>query len=74
MMSGSRSLEEKHSCSPGKEGTLSVSVDLHLEFIIVNHFEQNYSKDEKGRFVVLLPMKNDVTLLGESRSLAVYAL
>ena len=41
------------------------------EQVVVNHFEKNYSKVETGRFIVPLPMKNQLTLLGESRSLAV---
>ena len=38
---------------------------------VVTHFERNHSKDETGRFIAPLPMKNDVTLLDKSRSLAV---
>ena len=41
------------------------------EQVVVNHFKGNHSKDETGRFIVPLLMKNYVTLLGESRSLAV---
>ena len=39
--------------------------------VVVNHFERNHSKDKTGRFIIPLPMKNDVTPLGESRSLVV---
>ena len=38
---------------------------------VVTHFERNHSKDETGRFIVPLLMKNDATLPSESRSLAV---
>ena len=41
------------------------------EQVVLNRFEQNHSKDETGRFTVPLTMKNDMMLLGESRSLAV---
>ena len=41
------------------------------EQVVVNHFERNHSKDKTGRFIVPLPMKNDVTPLSESMSLAV---
>ena len=41
------------------------------EQTVVTHFERNHSKDEAGRFIVPLPIKNDMTLLGEPRSMAV---
>ena len=41
------------------------------EQVVVNLFERNYSKDGTCRFIVPLPMKNDVTTLRESRSLVV---
>ena len=37
----------------------------------MNHFERKYSRDQTGRFIILLPMKKRVTTLGESRSLEV---
>ena len=40
------------------------------EEIVVNHLKK-HCKDETGRFIVLVLMKNDVSLLSESRSLAV---
>ena len=39
------------------------------EQVVVNYFEKNHGKDETGRFIVPLPMKNDVISLGKSRSL-----
>ena len=41
------------------------------EQTVATHFERNHSRDKTGRFIVPLPMKKDMTLLGESRSLAV---
>ena len=41
------------------------------EKAVVHHFEREHTQDTSGRFVVPLPMKTDVTLLGESRSQAV---
>ena len=41
------------------------------EQTVVSHFERNHRKDETGRFIVPLPMKNEVTPPSESRSLAV---
>ena len=34
----------------------------------VQHFESSHSRDELGRFIVLLPIKSDVTPLGDSRT------
>ena len=41
------------------------------EQTVITHFERNQSKDETGRFIVPLPMKNDVTPFGKFRLLAV---
>ena len=41
------------------------------EQTVATHFERNHHKDETGRFVVPLPMKNDMNLLGKYRSLVV---
>ena len=41
------------------------------EQIVVTRFERNHSRDEIGRFIVLLPSKKDAIPLSESRSLAV---
>ena len=41
------------------------------ERTVVEHFHTSHSRDAEGRYIVPLPMKTDVTPLGESRSLAV---
>ena len=41
------------------------------EQTFANHFEQNHSNNETSRFIVLLAIKNEVTLLSDSNSLAV---
>ena len=41
------------------------------EWEVVKHFEQNHTRDPSRRFVVPLPMKDDVPPLGESRTMAV---
>ena len=38
---------------------------------VVEHFQSSHSRDHTGRYIVPLPMKMDVTPLGESRSLVV---
>ena len=38
---------------------------------VIKHFQENYSRDEAGRFIVPLPMKTGAIPLGESKSLAV---
>ena len=54
-----------------KDYNLLQSLLSFEEQTIVNRFERNHSKEETGRVIVLLPMKNDVTPLGKSKSLAV---
>ena len=41
------------------------------ERTVVEHFHGSHSRDPEGRYIVPLPMKTNVTPLGESRSLAV---
>ena len=41
------------------------------ERAVVNHFEETFTRDERGRFIVLLPKKNDSPKLGESRTMAI---
>ena len=41
------------------------------EKAVIKHFEENHSRDEHRRFIVPLPMRMKVTLLGESRVLVV---
>ena len=41
------------------------------EWTVVEYFHGSHSRDHTVRYIVLLPMKTDVTPLGESRSLAV---
>ena len=41
------------------------------EQTVVDHFEKNYRRDDVGRFIVPLPMKEKTDPLGESRTLAV---
>ena len=41
------------------------------EQTVVNRFERKHSKNETGKFILPLPMKNDETFLGKSRSLAI---
>ena len=41
------------------------------ERTIVEHFYQEHRKDQASRFIVALPMKEDVDPLGESRSFAI---
>ena len=38
---------------------------------VMVYFQENYSRDETGRFIVPLPIKTDTLPLGESRCLAV---
>ena len=37
---------------------------------VVNHFEETFTRDERGRFIVHTPKKNDCPKLGESRTMA----
>ena len=41
------------------------------ERAVVNHFEETFTRDERGRFIVHLPKKNDCPKLGESRMMAI---
>lgn len=41
------------------------------ERAVVEHFKEKHSRDESGRFIVPLPIRSNVTPLGESRSVAV---
>ena len=41
------------------------------ERTVVEQFQGAYSRDDTGRYIVLLPMKTDVTPLGESKSLVI---
>ena len=41
------------------------------EKTVVKHFEQTHTRDEVGRFVVPLPIKEDAYPLRETRALAV---
>ena len=41
------------------------------EKMVVEHFKATHYRDEKGRFVVPLPMKGDAVPLGESRTIPV---
>ena len=41
------------------------------EKMVVEHFKARHYRDEKGRFVVPLPMKGDAVPLGESRTISV---
>ena len=41
------------------------------EKMVVEHFKATHYRDEKGRFVVPLPMKSDAVPLGESRTISV---
>ena len=38
------------------------------EQTVVEHFHVAHSRDNTGRYIVLLPIKRDITPLGESRS------
>ena len=49
----------------------SETVLSYEEKTVVQHFRDNYSQREDGRYVVPLPMKMNATPLGESRSNAV---
>ena len=48
-----------------------VVVDHFTQQVIVNHFNSTYTKNNRGRFIVPLPRREDTNVLGESRSLAV---
>ena len=41
------------------------------ERAVVNHFEETFARDERGRFIVHLLRKNDCPKLGESRTMAI---
>ena len=45
-----------------------VSLD---ERTVVEHFHEAHSRDNTEIYIMLLPMKSDITPLGESRSLAI---
>ena len=50
----------------GEERTLMTKAEAFCE----NHFLQNVSKNEQGRFIVRLPFSEEPTTLGESRYIA----
>ena len=54
---------EDYNC---KEAAFSVD-----ERAVVEQFEQEHLRDDLGRFIVPLPMKERVSMLGESRSIAI---
>ena len=39
--------------------------------MVVEHFEENHTRDASGRYVVPLPMKKEMKPLGELRSMAI---
>ena len=51
--------------------TLQQPIFCAEEKTVVKHFEETHTRDEVGRFVVPLPIKEDVYPLGETRALAV---
>ena len=54
-----------------EDPTLQQPVLSAEEKMVVRHFKESHERDDTGRFIVPLPMKENADLLGETRSLAV---